>query len=163
MHTVIIPVPISPLVWKLDSSLSRYGKTVYPSVESGWGTADHLTGSLLTNWCVLETMVCSDFFSDVSFLSYKFLVWIWRHGLCLHNVAVWIRDLCNVLRLEKLFHDWDWCSLTWFAWMRVFLIVWCMYILSITALTMLGHIFWIHAVHDPWLGHCTSPWLCMNC
>ena len=29
--------------------LSRYGKTVYPSFESGGGTADHLTGSLLSN------------------------------------------------------------------------------------------------------------------
>ena len=70
--------------------LSRYGKAVYPTFESGGGTADHLTGSLLSNWCVLEIMLCSDFFSDLCFLTYKFLEWIWRHD-CDHTM--WLSEL----------------------------------------------------------------------
>ena len=38
------------LPWlKTRNSLSHYGQTIYPSFESGGGTADHLTGSLLAN------------------------------------------------------------------------------------------------------------------
>ena len=139
------------------------GKTIHPSFESGGGTADHLTGSLLTNWCILETMLCPDFSSDLYFLSYEFLAWMRRHELSLQNVAVWIRDLCNVLRLEKLFHNWDWYSLAWFAWMRMSLLVSCINTLSITDLTLFALHYELSTMHDPWLGHCTSPWLCMNC
>ena len=39
--------------------------------ESGGGTVGQLTGSLLTNLMILETMLSSDFFSDLSLLSYK--------------------------------------------------------------------------------------------
>ena len=70
--------------------LSRYGKTVYPTFESGGGTADHLTGSLLSNWCVLESMLCPDFFSDLSFSRYKLLEWIWRNGLF---CTMWLSEL----------------------------------------------------------------------
>ena len=108
-------------------------------------------------------MLCSDFFSDVCFLSYKSLDWIWCHGPSLHNVAVWIRDLCNVLRLEKLFHNWDWYSLIWFAWIHMLLLVWSVYILSIADMTMFALHYELSTMHDPWLSHCTSPWLCMNC
>ena len=38
-----------PLVGKLETFLSRYGQTIHPSFESDGGTADHLTGSLVTN------------------------------------------------------------------------------------------------------------------
>ena len=76
-------------------------------------------------------MLCSDFSSDLYFLSYEFLTWIRRHGLSLQNLAVWIRDLCNVLRLEKLFRNWYWYSLMWFAWIHMLLLVGSVYILSI--------------------------------
>ena len=46
-----------------------------------------------------------------------------RTVLCI--AAFWNRDLCNVLKLEKLLHNCDWYSLTWFAWIRVLLLVWC--------------------------------------
>ena len=34
--------------WKLEIFCHVVGKTIYPSFESGGGTADHLTGSLMT-------------------------------------------------------------------------------------------------------------------
>ena len=85
------------------------------------------------------------------------------HGRCICNVAVWIKDLCNVLRLEKLFHNWDWYSLIWFAWIRMLLLVWSMYILSIAAMNMFALHYELSTMHDPWLRHCKSSWSCMNC
>ena len=39
---------------------------------------------------ILDTMLCSDFFSDLSFSRYKLLEWIWRHGLFYTN---WLSEL----------------------------------------------------------------------
>ena len=96
------------------------------------------------------------------------LVELWISGIdmvnwrCLCNVAVWIRDLCNVLRLEKSFHNWDWYSLIWFAWLRVLfprvvhvslsIVLWPCFIIHYELVTM----------HAPWLSHCKSSWSCMN-
>ena len=49
IFSLISNVEDFPLVGKLEIFLSRYGQTIYPSFESGGGTADHLTGSLLSN------------------------------------------------------------------------------------------------------------------
>ncbi len=68
----ILNTPPPPLVGKLEIFLLRYGLTIYPSFKSGGGTADHLTGSLLSNLMILETMLSSDFFSDLYFSRYKF-------------------------------------------------------------------------------------------
>ena len=90
MKAVKTVLPAIPLVGKLEIFLSRYGQTIYPSFISGGGTADHLTGSLLTNLMFLETMVGSDFFSDLSLLSYKFMAWIWSmEGVC----TMWLSEL----------------------------------------------------------------------
>jgi hypothetical protein len=43
------------------------------ALASGGGTANHLTGSLVTNLMILETMLSSDFFSDLSLLSYEYM------------------------------------------------------------------------------------------
>ena len=66
-----------------------------------------MTGSLslLSNLMILETMLSSDFFSDLSLLRYKFFGVNGHRGVYSHNVAVRIEDLCNVLGLEKLFYS----------------------------------------------------------
>ena len=61
--------------------------------ESGGGTADHLTGSPLTNWCIRETMACSDFFSDLCFLTYKSLERLCAMGSLYTPRLFWIRHL----------------------------------------------------------------------
>ena len=96
------------------------------------------------------------------------LVELWISGIdmvnwrCLYNVAIWIRDLCNVLRLKKSFHNWDWYSLIWFAWLRVLVLVWCVYFSPF----VLWPCFTLHhelvTMHAPWLSHCKSSWSCMN-
>ena len=68
----------------------------------------------------------------------------------------------NVLRLEKSFHNWDWYSLIWFAWLRVLfprvvhvslsIVLWPCFIIHYELVTM----------HAPWLSHCKSSWSCMN-
>ena len=35
-------------------------------------------------------MLCSDYFSALSFSRYKFLAWIWRHGLI---YTMWLSEL----------------------------------------------------------------------
>ena len=37
------------------------------------------------------------------------------------------------------------------------------YILSIADMSMFALHYELSTMHDPWLSHCTSPWLCMNC
>jgi len=86
----------------------------------------------------------------------------WSIRRCLHNVAVWIRDLCNVLGLKNPIYNWDWYSLIWFAWICMLLRVWACVFSPIAALTMSWHIFWLHAMLGPWLAHCKSSWSCMN-
>ena len=78
-------------------------------------------------------MLSSDFSSDFCFLSYDLLTWMRRHGLSLHNVAVWTWDLWNVLGLENLFHNWHWYSLIWFTWIRMLLLVEFVQILSMAS------------------------------
>ena len=107
-------------------------------------------------------MLCPDFSSDLYFLSYEFLTWMRRHGLSLHNMAVWIRDLCNVLGLKNLFHNWDWYSLIWFAWIRMLLLMESTYILSIATITVFALYYELSTMHVPWLRHCKSSWSCMN-
>ena len=60
-----------PLVGKLEIFFATLRSKRISDFESGGGTADQLTGSLLTNLMILETMLSSDFFSDLSLLSYK--------------------------------------------------------------------------------------------
>ena len=84
------------------------------------------------------------------------------NGRCLYNVAVWIRDLCNVLRLKKSFHNWDWYSLMWFAWICMFVLTQCTCTLSISPLALFDSYYGLSTVHAPWLSHCKSSWSCMN-
>ena len=93
-------------------------------LKSRGGPADHLTGSLLTNWCVLETMAGSDFFSDLSLLSYKFMAWIWSmEGVCtmwlseLGTFAMfWGLKIHSITETDILWYDlreyvcWFWCN-----------------------------------------------------
>ena len=60
-----------PLVGKLEIFFATLPSKRISAFVSGGGTADQLTGSLLTNLMILETMLSSDFFSDLSLLSYK--------------------------------------------------------------------------------------------
>ena len=96
------------------------------------------------------------------------LVELWISGIdmvnwrCLCNVAVWIRDLCNVLRLEKSFHNWDWYSLIWFAWLRVLFLVLCMYFSPFVPWPCFTLHYELVTMHAPWLSHCKSSWSCMN-
>ena len=57
------------------------------------------------------------------------------------TAAFWNRDLCNVLKLEKLLHNYDWYSLTWFAWIHVLLLIWCPYMPS-NCICLLPHSIW---------------------
>ena len=52
------------------ASLRALGAKRRSALVSGGGTADQLTGSLLTNLMILETMLSSDFLSDLSLSSY---------------------------------------------------------------------------------------------
>ena len=77
--------------------------------ESGGGTADHLTGSPLTNWCILETMVSLVLLYLLSFLSNQSLngydtmndpiplrlSWIWTFAMfwCLKRYYMIITDI----------------------------------------------------------------------
>ena len=84
------------------------------------------------------------------------------NGACLYSVSVWIRDLCNVLRLKNSFHNWDWYSLMWFAWISMLVLTWWTYTLSIIPLALFDSYYRLSTVHDSWLSHCKSSWSCMN-
>ena len=60
----------SPLVGKLEIFFATLRSKRRSALVSGGGTADQLTGSLLTNLMILETMLSSDFLSDLSLSSY---------------------------------------------------------------------------------------------
>ena len=75
---------------------------------------------------------------------------------------VWNMDLCLCNHDENLLYVYDKYSLIWFAWIRMLLLVWCMCILPMTGLAMFCHIFWLHAMLDPWLSHCKSSCSFMN-
>ena len=119
----LVDIAAYPLVEKLEIFFATWWSNIYPSFISGGGTADHLTGSLLTNWWFLETVLCPDFSSNPYFLRYESLTWLWRHGLSLHNAAAWIRDLCSVLGIKNSFHDWNWYSLIWFVWLCILVLM----------------------------------------
>ena len=46
----------------------------------------------------------------------------------LHNVAVWMRDLCSGVGIKNSFHDWDWYSLIWFMWLCMLVLMQCTYL-----------------------------------
>ena len=69
------------------------------------GPAHHLTGALLINYCNVVTMVSLVLLSDLSFLSYA-SHHVYHAMDCLStSMAFSNRDVCNVLMLEKLLHN----------------------------------------------------------
>ena len=60
-----------PLVGKLEIIFRNVAVKRISDFQKRWGNSGHLTGSLLSNLMILETMLSSDFFSDLSLLSYE--------------------------------------------------------------------------------------------
>ena len=77
-----------PLVGKLEIFFATLRSKRISDFDVRWGNSGHSLGSLLTNLMILETMLSSDFFSDLSLLSYKYMVIDMDNGACLHSVAV---------------------------------------------------------------------------
>ena len=62
---------VAPLVGKLEIFFATLRSKRISDFDVRWGNSGHSLGSLLTNLMILETMLSSDFFSDLSLLSYK--------------------------------------------------------------------------------------------
>ena len=69
-------ISMAPLVWKTSHFRNVAVKRI-SALVSGGGTANQFTGSPVTNLMILETVLPSDFLSDLSLLSYKCMAWIW--------------------------------------------------------------------------------------
>ena len=78
---------------------------IISSVERGGETAHHLTGALMINLCNAVTMTSVIFLFDLPFLSYA-SHHVYHAMDCLStSTAFSNRDLCNVLMLGKLLHN----------------------------------------------------------
>ena len=75
------------------------------ALVSGGGTVNHLTGSLVTNWCILETMVSLVLLCHLSFLSCKSFGMDVTPWASLTSTAFLNMDLCNVLGLKNHFYN----------------------------------------------------------
>ena len=112
-----------PLVWKTIHFRNVAVKRI-SALVSGGGTANHLTGSPVTNWWILEMVLCSDFFSDLYFLTCKSLERLCAMGSLYTLRLFWIRHLAlfwdlkitSITKTDILWYGlheyvcWFWCN-----------------------------------------------------
>ena len=152
--------PSLPLVWKTSHFRNVAVKRI-SALVSGGGTANHLTGSPVTNWWILEMVLCSDFFSDLYFLTCKSLERLCAMGSLYTLRLFWIRHLA-------LFWDLKITSITktdilWYGLHEYVCWFWC------NARKPCPLTPWLSLAPDmnvhyacPWLSRCVSSWSCMN-
>ena len=113
----------APLVWKTSHFRNVAVKRI-SALVSGGGTANHLTGSPVTNWWILEMVLCSDFFSDLYFLTCKSLERLCAMGSLYTLRLFWIRHLAlfwdlkitSITKTDILWYGlheyvcWFWCN-----------------------------------------------------
>ena len=132
------------------------------ALVSGGGTVNHLTGSLVTNWCILETMVSLVLLCHLSFLSCKSFGMDVTPWASLTSADFLNMDLCNILMLEMLLHDHHWYSLIWFAPEYTCYWSYAIHVLSNSVFTSSPAQYGMYGMHELYHWHPAPSWLCIN-